>query len=126
MSVIDGTIKGITLVNSSKGVNMKDNEKTYLVTADFAAYTGASDSGRLDEIATAIQDQVRNGKTVTLRAAHGCGPGYDNTGASVYFGAMTVSSGDLTFSLTAVDRSTEVTSFTTATGVSALVTVTES
>lgn len=126
MAVVSGTIKGMTLVNTSQGVNMNGAEKTMLVSADFATYDASADTGDLNEIATAIEDHQRNGKTVTLRAAHGCGPGVSNAGADVFFGAMTVSSGDLTFSLTAVDRSTEVDDFTTATGVTCLVTFTES
>lgn len=126
MAVIPGTIKGMRLVQDSKGINMNGAEKTMLVSADFAAYDADQDTGNLDEIATAIEDHQRNGKTVTLRAAHGCGPGVSDAGADVFFGAMTVSSGDLTFSLTAVDRTTEVADFTTATGVTCLVTFTES
>lgn len=126
MAVIAGTIKGITLLNASKGVNMLGEEKTYLVTADFAAYDASEDTGQLAGVGAAIAAQTRNGKTNTLRAAHGCGPGKSDGGAQVYFGAMAVSVDALTFSLTAVDRSTEVADFTTAVGVSAIVTVTES
>ena len=126
MAVISGTINGMTLVNASQGVNMNGAEKTMLVSADFAAYDASADTGNLSAIATAIEDHQRNGKTVTLRAAHGCGPGVSDAGVDIFFGAMTVSTGDLTFSLTAVDRSTEVADFTTAKGVTCLVTFTES
>ncbi len=126
MAVVEGTIKGITLVNVSKGVNMRGAEKTYLVTADFATYVASADTGRLSGVGAAIDAQTRNGKTSAIRAAHGVGPGASNANADVYFGAMTVASDTFTFSLTAVDRSTEVADFTTAVGVSAFVTVTES
>jgi len=105
---------------------MNGNEKTYLVTANFGTYAAAADSGQLANVGAAIAARVRNGKTLTLRSAHGCGPGVDTVGNDIFFGAMTVSSDSLTFSLTNVDRSTEVGDFTRAEGVAALVTVTES
>ena len=126
MAVIPGTVTGITHLNTSAALNGNGDEKTVLVTADFAAYDASADTGSLAAIGTAIQNATRDGKTVTLRAAHGVGPGVSDGGADVFFGAMTVSSDDLTFSLTAVDRSTEVDDFTTAVGVSAVVTYTES
>lgn len=126
MAVIAGTIKGITLVNASRGSNLNGDEKSYLITADFDAYTASTDTAQLAGVGAAIAAQVRNGKTITLRAAHGVAPGADNAGIDIFFGAMTVSTDALTFSLTAVDRSTEVANFTTALGVAAIVTVTES
>jgi hypothetical protein len=126
MAVVAGTIKGITLVNDSQGLNLNGADKTYLITADFATYDASEDTGSLAGVGAAISAQTRNGKTATLKAAHGCGPGVDNAGVDIFYGAMTVSVDALTFSLTATDRSTEVADFTTASGVPCLVTVTES
>ena len=126
MAVIPGSIKGVTLVHSSVGTSLNGAENTYLVTADFPAYVAAADTASLPAVGAAIASRTRSGKTVTLRGGLRCGPGVSNAGADVYMGAATVSSDDLTFSLTAVNGSSEVSDFTTAVGVQALVLVTES
>lgn len=125
MAVIPGVIKGVTLLHD-RSTNLNGAEKTFLITADFPAYDASADTGSLEDVGAEIAERQRNGKTCTLRAAHGGSPGVSNGGADVYFGAMTVSTDDLTFSLTAVDRTTEVDDFTTAVGVCAIVTITES
>ncbi len=125
MAVIAGTVTGIHLLNHSKALNGEGDELTCLVTADWAVYDASADTASLIAIGVAITAARRDGKTVTLRAAHGCAPGISDDAQDVFCGAMTVSTDDLTFSLTAVDRSTEVTDFTTAVGVSCLVTFTE-
>lgn len=126
MAVITGTVTGISHLVDSEALNQNGAERSVLVTADFGAYDASADTADLSAIGAAIAASRRDGKTVTLRAAHGAGPGVSDAGADVYCGAMTVSSDDLTFSLTEVDRSTEVADFTTAVGVSAIVTYTES
>ena len=125
MAVIAGTVTGITLLNHSKALNGEGDELTCLVTADWATYDASADTASLAAIGAAITATRRDGKTVTLRAAHGVGPGLSDGGADVFCGAMTVATDDLTFSLTAVDRTTEVADFTTAVGVSCMVTFTE-
>lgn len=126
MAVITGTINGISLLQKGHALNGNSDEESWLVTADFAAYDASADSGDLSAVGAAITSAARDGKTRTLRAAHGCGAGEANTAEDVYFGAMTVSTDDLTFSLTQVDRSTEVADFTTAVGVPCVVTCTAS
>ncbi len=83
------------------------------------AYTASSDSGSLgaggkdrgtattDTLATMISKQRRDGKTVTLKSAMLCRPGRQST-TRYYTGALTVSSGSLTFNVTQVDESTEI------------------
>lgn len=128
MAVVDGTIKGVHLLNSGHSLNGTSDEETWLVTADFATYDASADTASLSSVGAEITSRARDGKTRTIRAAHGCGAGESNTsqsvGKDVYFGAMTVSTDDITFSLTLVDRSTEVADFATAAGVPCVVTVT--
>jgi hypothetical protein len=124
MAVIAGTIKGIHLLNKGKALNGVSEEETYLVTADFAAYDASADTAQLADVGAAITARVRDGGTRTLRAAHGAGAGKSDGGVAIYYGAMTVSTDALTFSLTEVDRSTEVGDFTTAAGVPCVVTCT--
>lgn len=126
MATIHGAIRGITIVNSSAGLGLVGAEKTALLTVDFDAYTGASDSADIEDVGAKIAASMRNGKSVALRAAHCCAPGVDTNGQLIYTGAITVSSDDLTFDLTAVDRTTEIITSTAATGVGVLVTFTES
>lgn len=126
MAAIEGVIKGIQLLNDSKALNGSGAEKTCLVTADYPAYDASADTATLLAVGVAITAARRDGKTATLRASHGIGPGIDDAGNDIFQGTTTVSTDDLTFSLTAVDRTTEVADFTTAAGVSCIVTYTES
>ena len=125
MSVINGTIRGV--VNLKADLNT--GRKAYLVTADFAAYTGASDTATVTGVGAAILSHTRNGKTVTLRGAVPAGAGYDTNSQAVYFTgtavqAATVSSDDLTGQLSAADG-TELTSSTACKGVGLIVIVDE-
>lgn len=124
MAVIAGTIKGVQLLSKGKSLNGMSDEETYLVTADFAAYNAAADTAQLAGVGAAITARVRDGGTRTLRAAHGSGAGKSDANVAIYFGTMTVSTDALTFSLTNVDRTTEVGNFTTADGVPCVVTCT--
>ena len=127
MAVVSGTIKGVHLINSGHSLNGTSDEESYLVTADFGTYDASADTATLAAVGATITARARDGKTRTLRAAHGCGAGISDTsqavGNDVYYGAMTVSTDALTFSLTLVDRSTEVADFATADGVPCIVTV---
>lgn len=124
MAVVDGTILGITALDIGRGLNMASVEETYLVTASFGAYDASADTASLSGVGAAITAARRDERTRTLRAGAGCGAAKDDNAQDVYFGAMTVSTDDFTFSLTAVDRTTEVADFTSVDGVPCVVVVT--
>lgn len=119
MATITGTISGVTLLRANK------DRKSYLVSAGFAAYTGASDSAQLSAVGVAIAAKTRNGKTNTIRSACCVGAGLDTAAQSVFTGAVTVSTDDLTFNLTNA-AGTELTSSTACSGVEIVVVVDES
>lgn len=126
MAVINGTITGVTLLRANQGF------KTYLVTANFPAYTGAADTATVTGLGAAILAKTRNGKTTTLKAVQCIGAGKDAAAAplDVYFTgtsawAGTISSDDATGHL-AVVAGTEITATTgQTTGVELAVTVVE-
>jgi hypothetical protein len=128
MAVINGTIKGVSLVQGN--VNGVGSRKAYLLSCDFPAYTGAADTSTITGVGAAITASVKNGKTLTLRGGICVGPGADTANQAVYctgtaVQAMTVSSDDLTGHL-AVAAGTEITSTTATTGVQMIVVVDES
>ena len=125
MATITGTITGVSEIRAAAN----GGRKAYTVTADFAAYTGASDTAALATVGATIAARTRNGKTLTLRGAVPVAPGYDTaaqavfmTGASVQ--ALTVSSDSLTGNLSGLDG-TELTSSTACKGVELCVIVDE-
>lgn len=126
MATQKGTIRAITqLHNDAVG----PGRVTFLCAVDFPAYTGSTDSGQIDGVAAAISAKVRDGRTRALISS--CVPtcvgrGKDTAGQDVFIGAVTISTNDLTFNLTASDGTTELTSSTASTGVQLLVTVAES
>lgn len=124
MSTINGTITGVTLVRA------KGARKSYLLTCDFAAYTGSSDSATITGIGAAIATKTRNGKTNTLRAVVPAAAGLDTNAQDVYFTgasvqAGTISSDDATGNLSNA-AGTELTTSTAATGVEVIAVVDES
>jgi hypothetical protein len=125
MAVINGSITGATLLRA------KGPLKTYLVTANFAAYTGAADTATVNGLGAAILAKTRNGKTTTLKGVNCIGPGYDAAGTAVYYTgtsawAGTISSDDSTGHL-AVAAGTEISATSgVTTGVELAVTVLES
>lgn len=127
MSVIAGTITGVTLVRAP--VPGGGARKSYLCTVNFAAYTGASDTASVAGVGAAIAAFVKNGKTNTLCAGAlpvCVNPGQDTAGQDVYIGTTTLSVADITFSLVDAANS-EVTSTTgVTTGVEIVVPVVES
>lgn len=129
MGVINGTIKGCSLVQGN--VNGVGARKAYLLSCEFPAYTGASDTASVTGAGAAIATATKNGKTNTVRGALCVGAGADTAGQAVYVTgtavqAMTVSSDDLTGHL-AVAAGTEITATTGVTsGVQLLVVVDES
>lgn len=125
MAVASGTITGVSLLRSKEG----SGRKAYLLTVDFAAYTGASDTASISGVGAEILAHTRNGKTVTLRGALPIAAGKDTASQDVYFTgtaveAATVSSDDLTGQLSAADG-TELTSSTASKGVEICVIVDE-
>lgn len=125
MSVISGTIKGVTNVRAQ----LNTGRKAYLLAVDFGAYTGAADTAQIVGVGAAILATTRNAKTVTLRGAIPAAPGYDTAAQAVYFTgtaaqAATVSSDDLTGQLSNA-AGTELTSATASKGVEILVIVDE-
>jgi len=130
MAVINGTIIGITLANAT--LQGAGTRKTYLITANFAAYNGAADTATITGVGAAISAQVRNGRTITLRGGISASAGLDTAAQAVHFTgtsvtAATLSSDDLTGQLsTDASTATEITTSTACTGVGVLVVVDES
>jgi hypothetical protein len=128
MSVINGTITGVTLMGANPG-NGGANAKAFHLVANFAAYTGASDSATITGCLTAIAAAERNGKTLTLRAATRYHAGLDTAAQACYVDTAitlsnTTTSGDLAFDL-ANAAGTELTTSTACTGVGVIVVVDE-
>jgi hypothetical protein len=125
MAVVAGTITGVSELRAKE----HPGRKAYLLTVDFAAYTGASDTASISGVGAAILAKTRNGKTMTLRGAVPIAPGYDTAAQAVYFTgtavqAATVSSDALTGQLSGADG-TELTSSTACKGVELCVIVDE-
>lgn len=131
MATITGTYRSATNLskaNQGAGTTTRDGLEVWLLTYDFAAYTGSSDDATVTGVPTVINSQVRDGKTRTLLwgAPAYCGADANNQpvnfcGASV--AALTVSTNDFTGELCTVNTvSTEVTATSGATvGVGILV-----
>lgn len=123
MAVINGTIKGVTVLGDSfSGVGAR---KLVLLTCDFAAYSGAGDTMSITGVKEEIQNTLRNGKTITLRQAASAFAGKDTNNQAVYVSQPVVSGSDLTGNL-ADNTNTELTSSTAATGVGVIVACDES
>ena len=125
MAVIAGTITGVSELRAKENTG----RKAYLLTVDFATYTGSTDTISIAAVGATILAHTRNGRTVTLRGAIPVAAGYDTanqavyaTGASVQ--ALTVSSDALTGHL-GVAAGTEVTAATASKGVEICVIVDE-
>lgn len=133
MATINGTIRGINLVNKAfngAGTTTRDKTEVYFVTADFAAYTGSTDDAALAAVGAAISARIRDGKTRTLAWAGPAMAGCDANNQAVNFcgtsvAALTISTDDLTGELCSVNTvSTEVTSTSgTTVGVGIMVAV---
>lgn len=129
MSTINGTIKGVSLVQGN--VNGVGARRAYLLSCEFPAYTGSGDTATITGVGAAISTATKTGKTLTLRGGICVGAGADTAAQAVYCGgasvqAMTVSSDDLTGNLT-IAAGTEITATTgVSSGVQVLVVVDES
>ena len=118
MTTINGSIKGIANVSKAfqaAGTTTKDMTEVWLVTADFAAYTGAADDAALLTVSALISATARDGRTRVLKWAAPCFSGADANNQAVDFcggsvAALTISSDSLTGELCTVNTiSTEVT-----------------
>jgi hypothetical protein len=99
MAVIAGTIRGLTCV--SRVFTGFGSREGWLITADYAAYSGAADTASLVGIGAAIDATCRDGKVSTLRSGACAFPGADTAKQLVFFTgtavqALTVSSDNLT------------------------------
>ncbi len=102
MGAINGVIKGVSLLHGNvDGVGIR---KAYLISCEFPAYTGASDTATITGVGAAITTATKTGRTLTLRGGLPVQAGFDTAGQAVYatgtaVQAMTVSSDDLTGNL---------------------------
>ena len=101
MAVIVGTVTGVQLLSGNP--NGVGNQKSYLCSVSFPAYTGSADTFSITGVSAAISAKARDGKTRAMIAgvvpmrAH---PGTDAAGQAVYLGTLTISTDALTGSLT--------------------------
>lgn len=115
-----GNVKGIALIAEAlDNVAGVDSFARADVSFEMPAYTAASDSGQLggggtdrgasttDTLATMIQNQRRDGKTVTIKSAQLARPGKQGS-TYFYTSAPSVSTGNLTFNVTSNDETTEI------------------
>jgi hypothetical protein len=120
MSTVAGTIRSISLMSKAMegaGTTTRDRNEVWLVTADFGAYTGSSDTATIATVGAAITATARDGRTRTLMwgAPAFCGAEV-TTNQPVNFGgtsvaALTISTDDFTGQLNAVNTvATEITS----------------
>jgi hypothetical protein len=120
MATIQGEVVGIFLEAEALANVSGSHEFAWAYVAfEMPAYTASSDDGKLggggkdrgatttDTLATMIQKQRRDGKTVTLKSAMLARPGRQSA-TRFYTGALTVNTGNLTFNITQVDESTEI------------------
>lgn len=124
MTTRAATLNGISLLQSDSALG--GGRFTYLCSLSFPAY--ASDSGTFTGVCAAINASTKDGKPRTFISS--CvptcvGPGVDTNGQAIYIGAVTISTNDLTFNLTAADGTTNITSATASQGVQLAVTVLE-
>lgn len=118
MATITGTIRSVSLLNRAEkgaGTTTRDKTEIWLVSADFAAYTGSSDDAALALVSATISARARDEKTRTLKWAAPAASGADANNQAVDFcgasvAALTISSDSLTGELCSVNTvSTEVT-----------------
>jgi hypothetical protein len=130
MATIAGTIRGITLVSKAfqaAGTTTKDLTEVWLVTADFAAYSGSADTASLAAVGAAISARARDGKTRVLKWGAPAFSGADTANQAVDFcgtsvAALTISTDDFTGELCDINTvSTEITTTTATLGVGIMV-----
>lgn len=125
MALITGSIRGVTQLHTPAMLG----RKAYLVTANFGANVGGTDTCTLTGVGAAIAGRTRNGRTVTVRTASPAGPGKDSNNLDVYMvGAagtqnVTVAGDNLTGILGTAAAATQTS--TACTGVQLIVCVDE-
>lgn len=119
MTTINGTIRGLTNVSKDYqggGTSTRSLQEVWLVTSDFAAYTGSGDDAQIQNVSAAISSTARDGRTRTLLWGAPAIAGTDANNQAVNFcgasvAALTISSDNFTGELCAINAvSTEVTS----------------
>ena len=75
MALNNGNIRGVVCLNAPTSTG----RKAYLVTADFPANTGGTDTIQLLAVGATIAQHTRNGRTVTVRAAACTGSAKDTS-----------------------------------------------
>jgi hypothetical protein len=120
MTAQAGTIRSATLVSKAfngAGTTTVDRTEVWLVTCDFHAYTGSTDTATLAAVGAAISSRVRDGATRTLAWGAPAFAGAEvTTNQAVLFGgtavaALTISTDDFTGQLNAINTvATEITS----------------
>lgn len=118
MATITGTLRSASLQSkafSGSGTTTRDLMEVWLLTYDFAAYTGSTDDATVTGVPAAINASMRDGKTRTLLwgAPAFCGGDANNQPVNLCgtaVAALTISTNDFTGELCAVNTvSTEVT-----------------
>ena len=131
MATASGTVQGVSLYSkafSQTGtVTARDRREVWLVTADFPAYTGSTDTAQILAVGAAISARANDGRTRTIAWAGPAFAGGDTANQSVFFtgasvNALTVSGDNLTGNLSD-STGTELTSSTASLGVGTLVAV---
>lgn len=130
MSVITGTLRSASLVSKAfqgAGTSTRDGFEVWLLSYDFAAYTGSTDTATVTGVPAAINARVRDGKTRTLIWGAPAFCGADTANQPVNLGgtsvaALTISTNDFTGQLNTVNTvATEVTATTAVSSVGILV-----
>lgn len=127
MTVQAGTITGVSLVHGN--VNGAGLMRGYLLTVNFPAYTGASDTFTIAGVSAAITAKTHKAGTnalVSTSVPVCVGPGVDTNGQLVYIGACTIATDALNGNLNADLAGTEITTSTATTGVQLFVPVVQS
>ncbi len=118
MGTITATKRGCDLVSKAMqgaGTTVRDGLEVWLLTMDFAAYTGSGDDATVTAVPAYINAQARDGKTRTLAWGAPAFCGADANNQAVNFcgtavAALTISTNDFTGELCSINTvSTEVT-----------------
>ena len=109
MTTQNGTITGVTLLSANPaGTTALDSttvcqRRSFLVMANFPAYTGSTDFATITGILTAVGASERNGKTLVLRAVVPAIAGIDSNTQGVHFTGSTAQASGLANTTTTGD-----------------------
>src|ERR1041384_32643 len=99
MATISGTIRGVTQVSrafmGAGSTTTRDAREVWLMTVDFGAYTGASDTAQVQALGAAITATARDGRTRTLRGVGPAFAGADANNQACYFTGTAVQAGTI-------------------------------